>query len=38
MPIHEFNSNVEALAQENFAYSLQWLKEDPPLDGPRTAD
>jgi len=38
MPIHQFNSEVEALAQEILTYSLQRLKDDPPLDGPRTAE
>ncbi|MEJ6607423.1 MAG: hypothetical protein QNL72_03205, partial [Candidatus Planktophila sp.] len=38
MPIHEFNPEVQALADEILAYSLQRLKDDPPLDGPRTAD
>ena len=38
MPIHEFSSEVQALADEILAYSLQRLKDDPPLDGPRTAE
>ena len=38
MPIHEFNPEVQALADEILAYSLQRLKDDPPLDGPRTAE
>ena len=38
MPIHAFNSEVESLAKEILAYSLLRLKEDPPLDGPRTAE
>jgi glutamate/tyrosine decarboxylase-like PLP-dependent enzyme len=38
MPIHAFNSEVEALAKEILAYSLLRLKDDPPLDGPRTAE
>jgi len=38
MPIHEFSPEVQALADEILAYSLQRLKDDPPLDGPRTAD
>ncbi len=36
-PMHEFTAEVEALAQEVLAYSLDRLKNDPPLDGPRTA-
>ncbi len=36
--MHEFNSEVEALAQEVLVYSLMRLKSDPPLDGPRTAE
>ena len=35
--MHEFTAEVEALAQEVLAYSLDRLKNDPPLDGPRTA-
>jgi glutamate/tyrosine decarboxylase-like PLP-dependent enzyme len=38
MPIHEFSSEVQALADEILAYSLQRLKDDPPLDGPRTSE
>ena len=38
MPIHEFSQEVQSLADEILAYSLQRLKDDPPLDGPRTAD
>ena len=38
MPIHAFNSEVEALAKEILDYSLLRLKDDPPLDGPRTAE
>lgn len=38
MPIHEFNAEVESLAKEILTYSLQRLKDDPPLDGPRTAE
>jgi len=34
--VHEFNSEVESLAQEILAYSLQRLKDNPPLDGPST--
>ena len=36
--MHEFTPEVEALAQEILAYSLERLKSDPPLDGPRTAE
>ena len=35
--MHEFTSEVEALADEVLAYSLHRLKTDPPLDGPMTA-
>ncbi|CAB4704980.1 unannotated protein [freshwater metagenome] len=35
--MHEFTAEVEALAQEVLAYSLDRLKNDPPLDGPRSA-
>jgi len=38
MPIHNFTLEVEALAKEILAYSLHRLKDDPPLDGPRTAE
>jgi len=36
--VHEFTPEVEALAAEVLAYSLDRLKNDPPLDGPRTAE
>ena len=36
--MHEFTAEVEALAQEILAYSLDRLKNNPPLDGPRTAE
>lgn len=36
--MHEFTAGVEALAHEILAYSLDRLKNDPPLDGPRTAE
>ena len=36
--MHEFTAEVEALAQEVLAYSLDRLKNDPPLDGPRSAE
>jgi glutamate/tyrosine decarboxylase-like PLP-dependent enzyme len=32
--MHEFTPQVEALANEVLAYSLERLKSDPPLDGP----
>ena len=32
--MHEFTPEVEALASEVLAYSLERLKSDPPLDGP----
>ncbi len=36
--MHEFTAEVEALAHEVLAYSLDRLKNDPPLDGPRSAE
>ena len=36
--MHEFTAEVEALAREILAYSLDRLKNNPPLDGPRTAE
>ena len=36
--MHEFTPEVEALAAEVLKYSLERLKDDPPLDGPRTAE
>ncbi len=36
--MHEFNKEVESLAQEVLAYSLKRLKDNPPLDGPQTAE
>ena len=36
--MHEFTAEVEELAKEVLAYSLDRLKNDPPLDGPRTAE
>jgi glutamate/tyrosine decarboxylase-like PLP-dependent enzyme len=36
--MHEFTPEVEALAAEVLQYSLDRLKDDPPLDGPRTAE
>jgi glutamate/tyrosine decarboxylase-like PLP-dependent enzyme len=35
--MHEFTPEVEALAAEILKYSLERLKDDPPLDGPRSA-
>jgi glutamate/tyrosine decarboxylase-like PLP-dependent enzyme len=35
--VHKFTPEVESLANEILAYSLDRLKSDPPLDGPRTA-
>jgi hypothetical protein len=34
--MHEFTPDVEALADQVLAYSLERLKSNPPLDGPRT--
>ena len=36
--MHEFTPEVQALADEILAYSLDRLKNDPPLDGPRTSE
>ena len=36
--MHEFTPEVEALAAEVLKYSLERLKDDPPLDGPRSAE
>lgn len=36
--MHEFNEEVESLAQEILAYSLQRLKDNPPLDGPQSPE
>jgi L-2,4-diaminobutyrate decarboxylase len=38
MAMHKFTPEVQALADEILAYSLERLKSDPPLDGPRTAE
>ena len=35
--MHKFTAEIEALAQEVLTYSLDRLKNDPPLDGPRSA-
>jgi glutamate/tyrosine decarboxylase-like PLP-dependent enzyme len=35
--MHEFTPAVEELAAEVLKYSLERLKDDPPLDGPRSA-
>ena len=36
--MHEFTSELEELAAKALEYSLERLKDDPPLDGPRTAE
>ncbi|MSO29070.1 MAG: aminotransferase class V-fold PLP-dependent enzyme [Candidatus Planktophila sp.] len=36
--MHNFSPEVQALADEILAYSLHRLKDDPPLDGPRTSE
>ena len=36
--MHKFTQEVEDLAKEVLEYSLARLKDDPPLDGPRTAE
>ena len=36
--MHKFTPEVEELANEILVYSLERLKSDPPLDGPRTAE
>jgi glutamate/tyrosine decarboxylase-like PLP-dependent enzyme len=36
--VHKFTQEVEELAKEVLEYSLARLKDDPPLDGPRTAE
>lgn len=36
--MHQFTPEVEALALEVLKYSLERLKDDPPLDGPRSAE
>jgi len=36
--VHKFTPEVEELANEILAYSLERLKSDPPLDGPRSAE
>ena len=36
--MHEFNKDVESLAQEILAYSLERLRDNPPLDGPQTPE
>lgn len=36
--MHKFTTEIEALAQEVLTYSLDRLKNDPPLDGPRSAE
>jgi L-2,4-diaminobutyrate decarboxylase len=34
--MHQFNQEIEKLAKEVLEYSLSRLKDDPPLDGPKT--
>ena len=36
--MHEFNSEVEALAKEVLEYSLIRLRDNPPLDGPKSPE
>ena len=36
--MHEFTPDVEALAKEILDYSLIRLKDNPPLDGPKTPE
>ena len=36
--MHEFTPDVEALAQEILDYSLIRLKDNPPLDGPKSPE
>ena len=36
--MHEFNDEVEDLADEILAYALERLKKDPPLDGPKSPE
>lgn len=36
--MHKFTPEIEALADEILAYSLDRLKSDPPLDGPQSAE
>lgn len=36
--MHEFNTEVEELADEILAYALERLKTDPPLDGPKSPE
>ena len=36
--MHEFTSELEVLANKALAYSLARLKDDPPLDGPRSEE
>jgi len=36
--VHEFNSEVEALAKEVLEYSLIRLRDNPPLDGPKSPE
>lgn len=36
--MHQFNEDIELLADQVLAYSLERLKTDPPLDGPLTQE
>lgn len=36
--MHEFTPEIEKVAQEILEYSLTRLKENPPLDGPKTEE
>ena len=36
--MHEFTPEIERVAQEILEYSLLRLKENPPLDGPKTEE
>mgnify|MGYP003349404242 FL=1 len=36
--MHEFNAEVEELADEILAYALERLRKDPPLDGPKSPE
>lgn len=36
--MHQFNEEIELLAEQVLAYSLERLKTDPPLDGPLTQE
>ena len=36
--MHQFDDEVERLAEQILEYSLVRLKNDPPLDGPKTPE